>query len=211
VTCCGLFLSVQLYGSPEMTASQSTSLSLVRRLKKRDQQAWSRLVRIYGPLVYRWCRRAGVPAQDAADVAQEVFQAVATGIDGFQRERDGDFFRGWLYGITRHKVNDYFRRRAGPVPAGGSSAQQRLEAVALPEPDESQIAADTHRMLHAALDSIRGEFEEHNWQAFWRTAVEQQSAADVARDLGLTSAAVRQAKFRVLRRLRRELEELDDA
>jgi RNA polymerase sigma-70 factor (ECF subfamily) len=63
----------------------STSVSLLRRLKARDQHAWGHLTRIYGPLVYRWCRRNGVRAGDLADIAQDVFQAVATGIDEFRR------------------------------------------------------------------------------------------------------------------------------
>jgi RNA polymerase sigma-70 factor (ECF subfamily) len=49
------------------------------------------------------------------------------------------------------------------------------------------------------------EFEERTWQAFWRTAVDGRSAADVGAELGMTPGAVRVAKSRVLHRLREEL------
>jgi RNA polymerase sigma-70 factor (ECF subfamily) len=112
---------VPVGGAPTSSASDS----LFRRLRAREGAAWHRLVRLYGPVVYGWCRRAGLQEADAADVGQEVFAAVAGGIDAFRRDRPGDSFRGWLWGITRHKVNDLWRRRAGqPDGAGGSGAQQ---------------------------------------------------------------------------------------
>ena len=55
----------------------STSSSLLVRVKARDQEAWGRLVRLYGPLVAFWIRRAGLQDADARDVFQEVFAAVA--------------------------------------------------------------------------------------------------------------------------------------
>ena len=52
---------------------------------------------------------------------------------------------------------------------------------------------------------MRQDFEEPTWRAFWGTAVDGQSPDEVARELGLTVAAVYQAKSRVPRRLRAEL------
>jgi len=200
-------------------AEESTSHSLLKRLKTRDSAAWSRMVRIYGPLVYRWCRRAGVEAQDVEDVSQNVFQAVAHGIAGFQRDRPGDSFRGWLYGITRNKVNDHFRRQLrAPTSPGGSEFQRHLanqvdalDAALDPWADnESLVVDDRLRILHTALELIRPEFAPHNWQAFWQTTILQLPAAEVAVKLDLTAGAIRQARYRVLRRLRRELEELQE-
>lgn len=45
---------------------------------------------------------------------------------------------------------------------------------------------------------------------FWRVVVGNESVAEVAADLGVSSAAVRMAKSRVLRRLRDELEGLEE-
>ena len=57
-------------------------------------------------------------------------------------------------------------------------------------------------VVHQAIDLIRGEFQERTWQAFWRLTVVGDSAAAIAEDLGINEKAVRQAKYRILCRLR---------
>src|SRR5215472_3876541 len=81
-------------------SSTATSPSLLERVKADDPAAWDRLVGLYAPLVYRWCRRADLPEQEIADVFQDVFYAVATHIAAFRREGAGDTFRGWLRTIS---------------------------------------------------------------------------------------------------------------
>ena len=195
-------------------SSDSTSVSLISRLRRQEPDAWVRLSRIYGPLVYRWCRRAGVHPDDTADVVQEVFRAVAKSIDGFRRENDSDSFRGWLFGITRFKVNDHFRSLAKrPDAAGGTTMQQQFAQI--PELDEASShritsVDDQSLVVREVLKLIRGEFEEKSWQAFWRTTIDGQTSTDAAAELNMTPNAVRQAKYRILQRLRRELEEMDD-
>jgi hypothetical protein len=56
----------------------------------------------------------------------------------------------------------------------------------------------------------RGEFEPHTWDIFWRTVIDGCSPTILAEELGTTPAAVRQAKSRVLRRLKQEMGELLD-
>lgn len=190
----------------------STSSSLISRVKSRDEQAWRRLVQLYGPLLGFWLRRAGLQSADAHDVFQEVFQAVARGIEHFQRDRPGDSFRAWLRTITRNKLTDHFRRRGvEPVGAGGSEALRRLDGLAAPPeslPDEAEEEA-LHQLRLRAMELIRGEFEPKTWEMFWRVTVGGQAAKDVAADLDVTASTVRVAKSRVLRRLREELEDLD--
>ena len=50
----------------------SLSTSLLVRLRERDPAGWQRLVVLFAPEVYRWCRQAGLRAHDAEDVGQEV-------------------------------------------------------------------------------------------------------------------------------------------
>jgi RNA polymerase sigma-70 factor (ECF subfamily) len=192
----------ELYAEP----SGATSLTLLERVKVRDQDAWRQLVQIYGPLVYQWCRRWQLSAEDVADIFQETFQAVAAQVGAFRRDRPGDSFRGWLWSITRHKVLDLFRKQGKqPLAAGGSDAQQRF--LELPEPPpEADPSSNGDSVVHRALEQIRGEFQEQTWQAFWRATVEGHAPKDIAADLGVTPDAVRVAKSRVLRRLRQEME-----
>ena len=191
--------------------SGSTSSSLIARLRARDPTAWERLCELYGPLVYRWARSAGLQDTDAADIVQDVFQAVASGIESFRHDSPGDSFRGWLWGITRNKLHDHFRRRAGrPVATGGTDANEQLMQVPeAPHEASSATLGTDAALVHRALEVIRVEFEDRTWQAFWRLAIDAQPAADIARDLGMTPRAVRQAKYRVLQRLRAELPDLN--
>ena len=192
-----------------------TSLSLLERVRARDRAAWERLVRLYGPMVYGWCLRAGLQPADAADVGQDVFAAVARGIDGFRRDRAGDTFRGWLYVITRNKLRD---RAASPgaVGTGGSDAQRRLAELPAEQPDETGATADAEEvnarkaLCRRAIECVRGEFEPRTWQAFWRAFVDGHAPADVASDLGVTVNSVYLAKSRILRRLREEFASLCD-
>jgi RNA polymerase sigma-70 factor, ECF subfamily len=190
----------------------STSRSLLSRLKTADAAAWNRLVVLYAPLVHHWCRQFGLPTREAADVLQDVFQAVAANVGRFHRDAPGDSFRGWLRAITRSKVMDHFRRRASePEAAGGTEAQQRLGQFPAPESSEDEVLSDqapVRALFESALGLIRPEFEDRTWQAFWRTAVDDQPAPQVAEELGMSSGAVRVAKCRVLQRLREELGEM---
>ncbi len=192
-------------------SSTATQRSLIDRARAREAAAWERLVALYAPLVLAWCRGWGLQPDDAADVFQEVFQAVATHLTGFRRQRPGDTFRGWLRTITRNKVNDHFRRKEKePAAVGGSEARAMLLQVPGAEASEGNGPAEEpeSELLHRALEMIRGEFEPRTWQAFWQTAVDGRAAADVAADLGMSPGAVRVAKSRVLHRLRADLGEL---
>lgn len=194
---------------PEHGSTGSTRSSLLLRIQADEPGAWSRLVDLYGPLVYHWCRRHGVDDADAADVFQEVFSAVAKSVGAFTQQRNGGTFRGWLWTITRNKIRDFHRQRAKGIEAvGGTHAQQRLEDLPdrlsednLDDDDRSETAS----LFHRALELVRCEFEQRTWQAFWQVAVEGHSTADVAAELGITANGVRQAKSRILRRLRQEL------
>jgi RNA polymerase sigma-70 factor, ECF subfamily len=191
--------------------STATSRDLLDRLKADDAQAWDRLVFLYAPMVYRWCRRWDLRDQDIADILQDVFQAVAAHIATFRKERAGDTFRGWLRTIARNKVQDHFRRMARePEGVGGTDAQFRMTSLpaAGPVADEDSTDETAERLLLSrGLDLIRGEFEDRTWKAFRATTVEGRDTKEVALELQMSPGAVRVAKSRVLRRLREELGE----
>ena len=191
--------------------STGTSRSLLERVKADDAAAWERLVALYAPLVFHWCRRLDLREQDSADVFQEVFQSVARHIRTFRKEREGDTFRGWLRTITRNKIRDHFRNQQHqPAAAGGSEIHQQLLQVPdplLPDDDPSEEDVKRRQLLQA-LEWIAGDFEERTWKAFWKVQIEGQDTAAVAQELQMTPAAVRKAKYRVLERLREELKDL---
>lgn len=180
-------------------------------VQRMDPEGWSRLVHTYGPIVYRWCRASGVPESDAADVVQDVFTSVARSIADFQPQKQTGSFRSWLATITRNRVRDYFRKQSlREQAAGGTGAWQQMQQYV--DNLDSSISVDqaTNPIVQHVLESVKAEFEHLTWQAFWMTAVEAKTAAEVSAAIGMPVASVYQSKSRVLRRLRQRLSELPE-
>jgi RNA polymerase sigma-70 factor (ECF subfamily) len=194
--------------------SQSTSSTLLLRAARHDADAWRRLSELYGPLVFGWARRWGLQASDAGDLVQSVFLAVHRSVGSFRKEGPHGSFRGWLFTIARNKFRDQLRERSGePQAAGGTAAHLALQAAA----DDlacSVLDESSHReqawLVRRAVELMQTDFEERTWRAFLLTAVEGKSVLEVAAELGLSADSVYQARSRVLRRLRQELEGLLD-
>ena len=177
-------------------------------LRVGSSEAWERMVDLYGPLVRSWCLYSGVGRDKIADILQEVFLAVHRSADRFEPRESSAGFRGWIWMITKNKIRDHYRALgAGPNGVGGSTALDYIHHVADPElsVDEPSQASDTAGLLHRALAMVKVEFREHTWEAFWRATVLGQPNDVIAEDLNLSLASVRQAKSRVLRRLRQQL------
>ena len=207
-------------------SENKTSQSLIVGVKENDPDAWERLVGLYTPLVYFWCKESGLPAPDLNDIFQEVFHTLARNINKFRPMENGSF-RGWLRTLTRNKVSDHFRKaQHEPKPLGGTEAlhylhqfpaeENRHSTVSLNEELKSTDASNPtnprkremeleRSMLRQALTNIRSNFSEQTWKAFWMVAIDGRETSDVAADLAMRPGTVRVAKSRVLKRLRLEV------
>lgn len=194
--------------------SGSTSSGLLERVKTGESDAWRRLVELYTPLIYQWCRHCSLQAEDAADIVQEVFVAVASGMAEFHRDRAGDSFRGWLWTITRNKIRDNARRQRGmPQAQGGTDALVEMAQIAADaeEPSRSTPGGGYEGGLpRRAVELVRAAVEPKTWDAFWLVTGENRDPAVVAQELGLSLKAVYDAAYRVRHRLREEVQGLVD-
>jgi len=197
---------------PSFDSVGSTSPSLIERVRQRDEEAWGRLVWLYGPLVDCWIRRKGVSRADAKDIFQEVFSAVASGIDGFRKDRPGDSFRAWLRVITRNKVNDHFRRAGRqPVAKGGTRPTPITSKPFVPEAARSTRAVSqraTQALSHSAqvgklLTSTQSRIPPTVYARIWRQWQQNdtQIQADVRELESLYTSSARKAAL---------VEEIDD-
>jgi RNA polymerase sigma-70 factor (ECF subfamily) len=86
-----------------------------------------------------------------------------------------------------------------------------LQGIAdpLPGPGEEE-SVEIEQVYLRALELVRSEFEERTWQAFWRTVIEGREPATLTEELHMTANTIRQAKSRVLHRLRKEVGDLID-
>ena len=118
-----------------MNQAPITRPSLLVRLREpSNHAAWEEFVDLYTPLVHGFCRQRGLQEADAADVAQEVMQAVARSIGRFEYQPDKGTFRGWLFTVTRNKFNTFLeKRRRQPQGSGDTAVQQLIAEQPCPE------------------------------------------------------------------------------
>ena len=178
-----------------------TEPGLPARLADRgDEAAWERFMALYRPAIVVLARRRGLSAADADDVAQEVCRSVADAVGTFEpglglpgRAR----FSTWLATIADRKTIDALRR-SRVRPASGHA----FDAVAARDTDSRLLRFEVRRRLFlAAAADIQNEMSPTAWEAFWRTAIDGDSAERVAKTLGMTAGAVYAAKARTMRKL----------
>jgi RNA polymerase sigma-70 factor (ECF subfamily) len=186
----------------------TTSLSLLERLRTpAEQEAWARFVKLYTPLLFHWARGVGLSAEEAGDLVQDVLTVLVQKLPDFSYDRQKSF-RGWLRTVTLNKWREKKRKPGLPLaevnPADLPGKPGWDSAAAFEEAEYCQY------LVRRALDLMQSEFQPSTWKACWECVVKGRSAADVARELKLTTNAVYLAKSRVLRRLHKELAGLLD-
>jgi RNA polymerase sigma-70 factor (ECF subfamily) len=186
-----------------MAEIPATRASLLVRLRDpSDAAAWTQFVDLYAPLLFGYARRQGLQDADAADVSQEVLSAVAGAVGRLEYDPQRGPFRRWLFTIARRKLSNWRRARRCRPDATQEAAQQLAQWPA-PAADEAVWEAEWEERLFAwACEQIRPHVSDATWQAFWRTAVEDQPGKQTAAALSMTVAAVYRARSRVLARLK---------
>lgn len=195
-------------------SSGATRASLLSRARRHDSVAWRELTELYGPLIAHWCRRCRLDTHASADCVQDVFAAVIRSIDRFEPQRTVGSFRGWLRTITSNKIRDYLRRTERWESAtGGSTALRQIsevaEAASVPDTEPTD-PGQIHQLVQRALAQVQDEFAEHTWEMFCRSVIDAVPTAQVAEEFDVTPATVRQARSRILRRVRQQLGDLED-
>lgn len=193
--------------------SPTTQPSLIARLRnRRDNQAWADFIGVYTPLVFGFLRRRGLQDADAADVTQDVFQAVSKSIESFRQFNGSGSFRGWLLTVTRHKLCDHADRKNRQVQGSGDTTDQQVLA-AQPVTSEEQAIIEREfrqRLWEKVCKIVQSEFRKSTWLAFHETQVNERAASDVAAELEMSVESVYVARSRVLARIRERITDLQD-
>jgi RNA polymerase sigma factor (sigma-70 family) len=195
-----------------MAELPGTRASLLIRLRDPDdREAWRQFVALYAPLIHGLARKRGLQDADAADLTQEVLQAVAGAVGRLDYDPARGTFRGWLYTIARRRIHDFLDSRQRREQGSGDSATLQLLEEQPAQDEESQRWERDYRqhVFNLAAEQVRGSFEPATWQAFWLLAVEGMTGAEAARVIGLSVAAVYVAKSRVLARLKQRIQDLE--
>lgn len=195
--------------SPVTDASLLAALALPG-----NGEAWAEFVPLYGPVIERYARQAGLSAHDADEVRSRVLAALVTAIEGLRYDPTRRF-RGYLRTAVNNGVRRLHRertRRPGDFASGSENERRVLnELVARLDLDglSDEIEADVHERMQIAqtiVDRVRALVAPKTWQAYWLTAIEEQPAANVAQQLGKSVGAVYMATHRVNKMLKAQVQ-----
>lgn len=197
-----------------MSRVPETRASLILRLPSTgDADAWAEFASIYEPFVYRFAVRGGLQDADARELVQDVMLSVAKAVGRWKPDGSRARFRTWLFHIARNQLLDALAKRQRQLKAhGGTSVFGQLGQFSESGKSTDQLMRLEHRrvLFRWAAERIQKIVKPATWQAFWLTAVDEQSVESVASQLGLTTGAVYIARSRVLSKLRDEVAKWED-
>jgi RNA polymerase sigma-70 factor (ECF subfamily) len=160
---------------------------LIRRARAGDQDAFAELVMIHAERVYGALRRFGLDADEADEVAQEVFVRAWRGLGRFEERAR---FATWLYRIAFNEAQRRLTRRS---PRRAESVPDRDDPIgSLPEspelgPDALTLDREFEQTLERALTQLPVE---------WRAAVVLRDIEGLSTEEAAEIAGVGQAAFK---------------
>jgi RNA polymerase sigma-70 factor (ECF subfamily) len=194
------------------TDAEATSTTLLRLLREKpaDGAAWEEFVRRYQPRIYAFCRAAGLQDADAQDVTQTVLLNLVVKLRDFHYD-PARSFRAWLRTVTRHILSDFLTQRGRDQGSGDSDILRVLANVEAHDGLARELEGELDReLLEEALRRVQPRVPPHQWDAFWLTALEGQSGAAAAAQLGMPVATVYTAKSKVQKLVRQEIDRLEN-
>ena len=174
-------------------------VDLVSRIRAGDRQAEAELIERYSRGVMIIIRREVHDAAVAEDIHQETFRI------GLEKSRRGDVreperLSGFICGVARNLVIDYFRRVARQ-----ESMTEIEEAANLPHPASDQLQELLRKEKADLVRQVLKEMpNERDIQALYRFYIADDEKEQICADLGLTSLDFN----RVLHRARERFREL---
>jgi RNA polymerase sigma-70 factor, ECF subfamily len=170
-----------------------TDDAVVAAAKRGDQDAWRTLYRAHAGRLVVWLEtRSGTDRAVAAeDVAAQTWLTAAAKVGDY--DGGADEFGAWLFGIARRIAANAQRR----------SGRRRTDPVA-DTPSQPVEGPDATVPSSAWVRDLLTGLSPRERDVVACVDVVGLSVADAARALGLTPVAVRVARHRALRRLRRD-------
>jgi RNA polymerase sigma-70 factor (ECF subfamily) len=160
---------------------------LIRRARAGDQDAFAELVMAHADRVYGALRRFGLDADEADEVAQEVFVRAWRGLPHFQ-ERSR--FSTWLYRIAFNEAQRRLsRRRAARVEPNADEVDPLASVPDSPglSPEAQTLEGEFARTLERALEQL---------PADWRAAVVLRDVEGLSTREAADVVGVREAAFK---------------
>jgi len=143
-------------------------VALVRRCIAGDAEAWEEIVRQHSRRIYNICYRFTGSAENADDLAQEVFIKMYRTLSSYDPDKGA--FTTWITTMTRNLLVDHFRKtkqdRATDSLDAGLGEEEDSATLGDRIPDSAPTADDriqrreTQEMVQKAIQKLSPELRE---------------------------------------------------
>ena len=175
--------------------------ALIAAVLQRDRKAAAEFVERYADSVYGYVSRRLAPRSDLVDdVVQDVFLAALQKLDSYAAQSS---LVGWLIGIARHKVEDFYRaqlREPDPFP---DDADVDVASAVDTNLEDQIDAARAQEKTRRVLEQLPAPYSAVLLWRYW----ERRSAREMAAQSGKTEKAIE----RLLARARTQFKRLWEA
>ncbi len=165
---------------------------------------WNEFAEKYSSVIAGFARNAGLKAQDADDILQDVLMGFFRVSSDFEYDPNKGRFRGYLKRVTLNAIRARYRRKRPSQNFDGSWEPPDLDADA----DVMWDRQWTEQLLFRAMAEARATVEERTWKAFELYGLRGTAVDAVCEETGMTPDAVRHAKMRLAKQIRGIIEKL---
>lgn len=188
--------------------SEDTSESLLWNLRDsthrtRFERAWDEFYRRYSEPMYRRCRKKGLQHEDAEELVQDLMVRLMRELKRFTYDPNASF-RGWLQTVTTRAVIDLFRSRHPMLSNMGSQLDEFFSPVSV---EEEVMRMFDQEILREVKTQVKSELVQtptglRNWEIYVKVVEQDQPAAMVADEYGISCQLVYVVRHRVVNRLK---------
>lgn len=176
------------------------------RVRKKDEEALTSIVKAYGKQIYRAALGAGLREDEAEEAVQETLTAFVQNVDRFEGR---SHIRTWLFGILYNKISESRRKRKkaeanDPIDDVMESRFDSAGSWIRPPRDVEQIFSDgeLRKMIGECLENL----SKNQKSAFVLREVEGFPSAEICEILKITGSNLGVLLFRARNGLRECLE-----
>lgn len=164
---------------------------------------WNEFHKRYAPVVAGFARNAGLKGEEINEVVQDVMFGFFRVSNAFVYDPTRGRFRGYLKRVTLNAIRDRWRRRRKEA-----SLPEEMDPAAENPLDQHFEREWAENLLRRALEEVRQHVQPRTMLAFELYGVKGMPAPAVEKETGMTYAAIRHAKMRVLNELQRVVKRL---
>jgi RNA polymerase sigma-70 factor (ECF subfamily) len=178
-----------------MPGTYDLDKALADGVRRKDRKATAEFVQQHTDAVYAYVlARLRPKDDDAEDLTQDVFLAACQCIGDY---RASSSLKAWLFGIARHKVEDYYRAKVRETDL------EDAESIAADSQLDTEL--DEHRRNERAAAVLDRLPETYRLLLKWRYW-DQRATTEIAKTLDRTPKAVERMLARAREHFRRQWE-----